>query len=157
MRSFLMQTGLVIAALFLLGGPLTARAADIPAGGFAGIWKFNPAKSQFPGPAPQADGFTMEPDGRITIQETSADGKSSSWTYKPQVGKAVPVEGRGPNVTVLVKKVSSHRIEHTWNFDGRSAKSFSTLSKDGKTQTFHIEGIDKDGKPFQETVVFEKQ
>lgn len=152
-----MRSRLITIALFILAPCLVAVAKDIPAGGFAGTWKFNPAKSQFPGPAPQADGFTMEPDGRITIQETSADGKSSSWTYKPEAGKAVPVEGRGPNVTVLVKRVNARRIEHTWNFDGRSAKSFSTLSKDGKTQTFHIEGTNKDGKPFQETVVFEKQ
>jgi hypothetical protein len=69
----------------------------------------------------------------------------------------VPVEGRGPNVTVIVRKVNPHRTEHTWNFDGRSAKSWAILSKDGKTQTFHIEGTDKDGKPFQELVVFEKQ
>ena len=152
-----MRSSSLILTLSLLAIPLMTMAADIPAGGFAGTWKFNLAKSKFPGPPPVADGFTMDPDGRITIQETSADGKSSTWSYKPQAGQAVPVEGRGPNVTVIVRKVNSHRTEHTWNFDGRAAKSWTILSKDGKTQTFHIEGTDKDGKPFQELVVFEKQ
>jgi len=157
MKSLSMRSRLTTLALCLLTIPLMSWAADIPAGGFAGTWKFNPAKSIFPGPAPQADMFTMDPDGRITIQETSADGKSSTWSYKPQAGQAVPVEGRGPNVTVRVKKPNAHRTEQTWNFDGRAAKSWAILSKDGKTQTFHIEGTDKDGKPFKELVVFEKQ
>lgn len=152
-----MRSAWTMLTLSLLAIPLTTRAADIPAGAFAGTWKFNLAKSEFPGPAPQVDMFTMDPDGRVTIQETSSDGKSSTWSYKPQAGKAVPVEGRGPNVTVIASKVSAHRTEQIWNFNGRAAKSFAILSKDGKTQTFHMEGTGKDGKPFHELVVYEKQ
>jgi hypothetical protein len=148
---------LLVLILSLLPIPLLVRAGDISAGAFAGTWKFNLSKSKFPGPPPTVDMFTMGADGRITISETNADGKSSSWSYKPQEGQAVPVEGRGPNVTVTVHRANDHRIEHTWNFDGRTAKSYSVLSKDGKTQTFHIAGTDKDGKPFEETVVYEKQ
>jgi transposase-like protein len=69
----------------------------------------------------------------------------------------VPVEGRGPNVTVTVSKVNDHRTEQIWNFNGRAAKSFAILSQDGKTQTFHMEGTDKEGKPFHELVVYEKE
>ncbi len=152
-----MKSRSIILTLSLLAIPLMASAADIPAGAFAGTWKFNLAKSKFPGPPPLVDGFTMDPDGRVTIQETSSDGKSSTWSYKPQAGQAVPVEGRGPNVTVTARKVNAHRTEQVWNFNGRAAKSWAILSKDGKTQTFHIKGTDKDGKPFQELVVYEKQ
>lgn len=152
-----MKSRRLILILSLLTLPLMIIAGDIPAGAFAGTWKFDLSKSKFPGPPPKVDMFTMAPDGRITISETDAQGKSSSWSYKPQEGQAVPVEGRGPNVTVTAHKVNDYRIEHTWNFDGRTAKSYTILSKDGKTQTFQIAGTDKDGKPFEETVVYEKQ
>src|ERR1700683_5170441 len=149
-----MRSGSIILTLSLLAIPLTTSAADIPAGAFAGTWNFNLEKSKLPGPAPKVDMFTMDPDGRVTIHETNSEGKSSSWTYKPQAGQAVPVEGRGPNVTVTVSKVNDHRTEQIWNFNGRAAKSFAILSQDGKTQTFHMEGTDKDGKPFHEVVVY---
>lgn len=148
---------LIIVTLVLLAIPLAIKAEDIPAGAWAGTWKFNPAKSKFPGPPPQVDQVTIQPDGTVTVNETNAQGKSSTWTYKPQAGQSVPVEGRGENVTVTASKVNEHRTEQVWNFNGRSAKSFAILSKDGKTQTFHMSGTDKDGKPFQETVVYEKQ
>jgi hypothetical protein len=152
-----MRSGWLLLTLSLFSVPLTTSAADIPAGAFAGTWKFNLAKCKFPGPPPQVDMFTMDPDGRVTVHEISADGKNSTWTYKPQAGQAVAVEGRGPNVTVIASKVNAHRTEQIWNFNGRAAKSWAILSEDGKTQTFHMEGTDKDGKPFQELVVYEKQ
>lgn len=152
-----MASGSVVLVFSLLSIPMTTVAADIPAGGFAGTWRCNVAKSKFAGPPPQGEVFTIDADSRFTITVTSADGKSSTWSYKPQAGQAVPVEGRGPNVTVLLRKVNAHRTEQTWNVEGRPAKSFTILSKDGKTQTFHIEGTGKDGKPFEETVYYEKQ
>ena len=143
--------------LSLLAGAVTIMAGDIPGGPFAGTWKCNVAKSKFPGPPPQSESFTIDPGGKVTISAVHADGTSSTWWYRPQAGKAVPVEGRGPNVTVTVRQVNSHRMEHTWSYDGRPAKSYSILSEDGKTQTFHIEGTGKDGKPFEETLLYEKQ
>jgi hypothetical protein len=149
--SFLAMAVLVLAIPFHLG------AQDTAAGAWAGTWKFNLEKSKFPGNPPQADQVTIDPDGTVSVQETNSTGKQSSWSYKPEQGKAVPVEGRGENVTVIVTRANPWRNEQVWNFNGRAAKSYAILSKDGKTQTFHMSGTDKDGKPFQEVVVFEKQ
>jgi hypothetical protein len=99
---------------------------------------------------------TIDPDGTVTINETNSEGKSSSWHYTPEEGKPVKVVGRD-NVTVTVKHVNDHTNIHTWDMNGRPAKSKSVLSKDGKVTTFTMDGTDKDGKPFHEIVVYNKQ
>jgi hypothetical protein len=159
MKSFIMKLVMALLAVpvLSLAIPSHLNAQDTPAGAWAGTWKFNLEKSKFPGKPPAADQVTVDPDGTIAVDETSSSGKSSSWHYKPEQGKAVPVVGRGDNVTVLVTAVNPHRNEQVWNFNGRGAKSYAVLSEDGKTQTFHMSGTDKDGKPFTEVVVFEKQ
>jgi hypothetical protein len=130
--------------------------ATMPAGGFAGTWKANFVKSKFPGPPPQVDMCTIDADGTVTVNETNSEGKSTTWHYTPVPGKPVTVEGRD-NTTVIVNKINSHTNEQTWNFNGRSAKSKAVLSKDGKTTTFTMDGTDKDGKPFHEMVVYDKE
>jgi hypothetical protein len=137
--------------------PSQLSAQDTPAGAWAGTWKFSLEKSKFPGKPPLADQVTIDPDGTITVDETSPSGKSTSWHYKPEPGKAVPVVGRGDNVTILVTAVNPHRNDQLWDFNGKKATSYAILSEDGKTQTFHMSGTDKEGKPFTEVVVFEKQ
>ena len=150
--------GLLFAAiLFLLAVPSIATAEDIPAGAWAGTWVASTAKSKFPGTAPKLDQVTIQADGTIAVHVESADGKVVDWSYKPQVGKFVPIQGRD-NVTVKIVKVSDYRLNQVWNSKGKITKSHATLSKDGKTQTFYAApGKDKDGKPFQEVVVYEKQ
>jgi hypothetical protein len=150
-----MKTRFLLLAFPLLAISL-ALAAGIPAGGFAGTWTANFEKSKFPGPRPKIDMCTIDPDGTVTVNETSADGKSTSWHYTPVEGQPVKVIGRD-NVTVTVRKVNDHTNEHTWNMNGRAAKSKSVLSEDGKTTTFTMDGTDKDGKPFHEMVVYDKQ
>jgi ABC-type transport system substrate-binding protein len=151
-----MKKTLVIAASCLLALPLALLAQTSVPAAFVGTWKANFAKSKFPGTPPVVDMATVAPDGRVTINETNAKGVSSTWTYMPIDGKAVPVEGR-TNVTVIAKKVSDYRTEQTWNMNGRAAKSWAVISKDGKTQTFHMDSVDKDGKPTNEVVVYDKQ
>jgi hypothetical protein len=152
----MMKTRWLVLAFFLVAVSLAASAADMPAGGFAGTWTANFAKSKFPGPPPQVDMATVDPDGTVTINETNAEGKSITWHYKPVEGQAVTVIGRD-NTTVLVKKVNDHTNEQIWNSNGRTNRSKAVLSKDGKTTTFTMDGTDKDGKPFHELVVYDKQ
>jgi hypothetical protein len=151
-----MKIRLLILTFSLLAPSLTAKAADMPAGGFAGTWKVNFAKSRFPGKPPLVDMATIDPDGTVTINETNSEGKSTTWHYKPVEGQAVPVVGRD-NTTVLVKKVNDHTNEQTWYANGKTNKSKAVLSTDGKTTTFTMDGTDKDGKPFHELVVYDKE
>ena len=128
----------------------------MPAGGFAGTWKVNFAKSKFPGKPPLVDMATIDPDGTVTINETNSEGKSTTWHYKPIEGQAVSVVGRD-NTTVLVKKVNDHTNEQIWNANGKTNTSKAVLSKDGETTTFTMDGTDKEGKPFHELVVYDKE
>jgi hypothetical protein len=144
----------ILTAVFIFVAALQLQA-QMPAGGFAGNWKANFEKSKFPGPPPKVDECKVDPDGTVTVNEVTPEGKSVSWHYTPVAGKAVSLVGRDGMVTV--KKVNSHKNEQTWDFNGRSAKSTAVLSKDGKTTTFVMDGTDKDGKPFHEEVVYDKQ
>jgi hypothetical protein len=149
------KTVLALALFLAVSSQLPAQTSE--AGLWTGTWKFNPAKSKFPGNPPQADQVTIDPDFTITVEETNSEGKQSKWSYKPEQGKAVPVTGHGENVTVVATRVSPYKTTQDWDYNGRKAKSYATLSKDGKIQTFHMSGTGKDGKPFTEMVVFEKQ
>ena len=151
-----MKTRLLLPLAFFLFVLTLAAQTGIPAGGFAGTWSANFAKSKFPGPPPKVDMCTIDADGTVTVNETNAEGKSTSWHYTPVQGKPVQVVGRD-NVTVTVTKVNDRENDHSWNMNGRPAKSKSILSKDGKTTTFTMDGTDKDGKPFHEMVVYDKQ
>src|ERR1700691_3628474 len=83
------------AAVLLVSTQMALRAQEIPAGPWAGTWKLNLAQSKFPGrPAPQDDELTIQSDGTVTVLETNSQGKKSSWSYKPQAGREVPVSGR---------------------------------------------------------------
>jgi len=151
-----MKTSLLILTFSLVAISLSVRAADMPAGGFAGTWKVNFAKSKFPGKPPLVDMATIDPDGTVTINETNSEGKSTTWHYKPIEGQAVSVVGRD-NTTVLVKKVNDHTNEQIWNANGKTNTSKAVLSKDGETTTFTMDGTDKEGKPFHELVVYDKE
>jgi len=151
-----MKTSLLILTFSLVAISLSVRAADMPAGGFAGTWKVNFAKSKFPGKPPLVDMATIDPDGTVTINETNSEGKSTTWHYKPIEGQAVSVVGRD-NTTVLVKKVNDHTNEQIWNANGKTNTSKAVLSKDGKTTTFTMDGTDKEGKPFHELVVYDME
>jgi hypothetical protein len=145
------------AAVLLVSAQMALSAQDILAGPWASTWKLNLAQSKFPGrPAPQDDQLTIQPDGTVTVLETNWQGRKSSWSYKPQAGREIPVSGR-TNWTVTTRKVNEHRTEQVWNFNGHVAKSWAILSKDGKRQTFHLSGTNEAGKPFHQVVVYDKQ
>jgi hypothetical protein len=162
MKSRSMKLRYMAASLLLCAAPLIAVAQDMPAGAWAGTWVANDAKSRFPGPPPKLDQVIIQPDGSVAVHVVSADGKTSDWSYKPQVGKAVPIQGRD-STTVEVIKVSDYLNNHVWNHDGKITHTHSTLSKDGKVQTFYgAPGTYRapgatEAKPFSEVVVYDKQ
>ncbi len=159
MKSSVMKAAFSLLAMpvLLLAIPFHVRAQDRPpAPGRApgsSIWKSRSSPEIRPRRT-RSRSIRMEPS---TVQETGSTGKQSSWSYKPVQGKAVPVVGRGENVTVIVTKVNPWRTTQVWNYQREGRQELCHLSKDGKIQTFHMSGTDKDGKPFPEVVVFEKQ
>lgn len=161
MKSGSLKLRFVAASLLFCAAPLIAFAQDMPAGAWAGTWVANTAKCKFPGPPPTLDQVTIQPDGSVAVHVVSADGKTTDWSYKPQLGKAVPIQGRD-NTTVEIVKVNDYLINQIWNHEGKITHTHSTLSKDGKVQTFYgAPGTyrapgETEAKPFSEVVVYEK-
>ena len=145
----------------LCAAPLIAVAQDMPAGAWAGTWVANSAKSEFSrAPAHLGPGHHSArwvggrprcecrwKDERLVIQTASRESRT---------------RGRD-NTTVEVVKVNAYRQNHIWDHEGKITHTHSTLSKDGKVQTFYgapgtyrAPGETK-AKTFSEVVVYEKQ
>ena len=151
-----LRAGIIAAGLLIICSAAVI-AEDIPAGAWEGNWIANTSKSKFPGTPPKVDQVTIQADGSIAVHVVNAEGKISDWSYKPQKGQFVPIQGRD-NVTVQIVKVNDYQLNQIWNANGKTTQSHATLSKDGKIQTFYgSPTTGKDGKPFQEVVVYEKQ
>ena len=147
----------IMAALLIAMCASVVIAEDIPAGAWEGNWIANTSKSKFPNTPPKVDQVTIQPDGSIAVHVVAVDGKEANWSYKPQKGQFVHIQGRD-NVTVQIVKVNDHQLNQIWNANGKISRTHATLSKDGKIQTFYgAPGTDSAGKPFQEVVVYEKQ
>jgi hypothetical protein len=151
------RTNVIITIVLIAMGASAVIAEDIPAGAWEGNWIANTAKSKFPGTPPKVDQVKIQADGSIAVHVVSADGKVADWSYKPQKGQFVPIQGRD-KLTVQIVKVNDHQLNQIWNANGKITRSHATLSQDGKTQTFYgAPGTDSAGKPFQEVVVYERQ
>ncbi len=147
-----MRFALKMMAVALLVMPMAVRAQK--ADPWAGTWVLNAAKSTFPGPPPQTEVLKIAADGTISLHEVGSNGNASDWHYTPIEDKPVQVIGRKGTVMVTVHTVNAHRREHSWDSNGKPSKSYTTVSADGKTQTYYALG--PDGKP-TEIVVYEKQ
>jgi hypothetical protein len=147
-----------IVTLLLLVSPVAGVTQDMPAGRWAGTWIADLTKSRFPGPVPQLDQVTIQPDGSVAVHVVSADGKTTrDWSYKPQADSFVPITGRD-HVLVKVVKVNAYLQKQTWNKSEAITESYSTLSKDGKTQIYHSPLVkDSTGHVSRETVVYRRR
>ncbi|MGI8991425.1 MAG: hypothetical protein ACR2I2_17815 [Bryobacteraceae bacterium] len=140
-------------AMFTLVMALAAFAADSP---FTGKWQLDVAKSKFhPGPPLKSEIVTIAPDGKVTVEETSAADKAMSWSYTMAEGQEAPIAGMGDNSSVVEKR-SGRTVTHAWKMSGQPATGKGVISKDGKTMTYRIHGTGADGKPMNNVLIFEK-
>ena len=128
--------------------PAASRAADP----FIGIWKLSAEKSKYEsGGAPRSFTRTYEDRGGGTIFMTTdrRDGK-------PYPEAAVGAESIR---MVTVRAVDSRTEDVYFLADGKAPEKPSTItiSADGMTMTQVVNGTNSKGKPFTNTVVYEKQ
>jgi hypothetical protein len=141
-------------ALFVLAVfALAAWAADP----FAGTWQINLAKSKFnPGPPPKSITVTIEPSSKVTVQETSAMGESTTWSYQPVENGTAMITGM-ENSSVMEKRPNDRTIEHAWKFGEETFTGKAVLSKDGKTMTYTLTGMNSKGQHVHNVEVYDRQ
>ena len=153
-----MRRIVTIALLSTLFLGATAFAADA----VVGTWKLNVTKSKFSGTAPNSGTrvYAESADGTTLDQKTvGADGKEMSMhTSIKYDGKDYPVTGNPDGDSVAAKIIDAHTTDFTIKRGGKAVASVHrVVSADGKTLTVHNKGTHADGKPYDDTLVFDKQ
>jgi hypothetical protein len=150
-------------ARLVIGAALVAMVA-FGADNSLGTWKLNMDKSKFdPGPAIIKSLTTTREasDGGVKATSTGerADGTPINAGYTAKYdGKDCPVTG-APWDTIAIKQVNANTLTAaTKKTDGKyRATSRTVVSKDGKTMTTTVKGTDEEGKPFNSTMIYDKQ
>ena len=142
--------------------PAATRAADP----FIGVWKLNPNKSKYEsGGAPKSFVRTYEDRGGGTIFMTTdvtiPQGSARAFLVYRRDGKPYPEAAVGADKIrmVSVKSVDPRTEDVYFIVDGKTSETPSTItiSPDGMTMTQVVNGTTSKGKPFTNTVVYERQ
>jgi hypothetical protein len=133
---------------------------------FLGTWKLNTAKSKStPMPLPRSLTVVFEVDGeKIKRTATGVDAAGKPILQGSPAGMAwdgndhpIPVPN-GPPMTVAVKSVSDYHNDVTVKRNGEVAVTIrSVVSKDGRTMTNTVQGVNEKGETFHVVEVLEKQ
>ena len=157
------RTGILILAMLVVSAALWA--ADDP---MMGSWKLNVAKSKYnPGPAPSPSASPninkYEPSGndgmKLTVDGVDAQGKPTHSEYSAQYdGKDYPWKGSTSFDAVALKRIDAYTSLTISKKGGKVVRlMIRTASKDGKTHTADQFGVDAQGKPYHNIVVYDKQ
>jgi len=142
--------------------PAASRAADP----FIGIWKLSAEKSKYEsGGAPRSFTRTYEDRGGGTIFMTTdvtiPQGSARAYLVYRRDGKPYPEAAVGAESIrmVTVRAVDSRTEDVYFLVDGKAPEKPSTItiSADGMTMTQVVNGTNSKGKPFTNTVVYDKQ
>jgi hypothetical protein len=147
--------------LALVGFTATLLAADA----FTGTWKLNVAKSKLtPGTEVKEITVVVAEEGAnlaVAVKGTAGDGTpiSVKYTLPAKGGPVSYTEGAPPSgATATTKRVNATTIDSTSSQNGKEVGSTHTVvSADGKTLTRVVKGMDPQGKPYQNTEVYERQ
>ena len=147
--------------LALVGFTATLLAADA----FTGTWKLNVAKSKLtPGTEVKEITVVVAEEGAdlaVAVKGTAGDGTpiSVKYTLPAKGGPVSYTEGAPPSgATATTKRVNATTIDSTSSLNGKEVGSTHTVvSADGKTLTRVVKGMDPQGKPYQNTEVYERQ
>ncbi len=138
---------------------VAAGAADP----IVGTWQLNVAKSKFnPGPAlkSQTRVYTESAKGiSIKVTQVAADGTAGTQdsTFKYD-GKDYPFSGSPDWDSLSLTRKDANTVVSTQKKAGKAiGTTVRTLSKDGKALTLANKGTGANGKPFNNTLVFDRK
>jgi hypothetical protein len=151
-----MRKLLCLLALLIVATPLFAAEP------FAGTWTLNAAKSKYTTGTPAKNvTLVIEEQGanlQTTVTGTGSDGSPISAKF------TVPISGGAGNVQegdfngITSKRISANARENTFTKDGKEIRTrHMVISKDGKTMTSKVKGINPGGNQVEGTDVYDKQ
>ena len=147
------------AIVFSLGLVGSLWAADP----FVGTFKLNLAASKWPSSPPKeltAVVASQGDDYLVTRTGTDADGKpiSLKYTFPKKGGPVAATEGGQSGTSATVKKTDDYTSDGSIMQDGKVIQTVHTVvSKDGKTLTRTVKGIDAQGNPVDRVEVYDRQ
>jgi hypothetical protein len=129
-----------------------------------GTWKLNIAKSKFSQAAPKEQKNTAREVGdqlEITITGTQADGLpislKSTFPRQGGAGKIQQSTFSNPDLVVLTKLDPGDLCVTELQNGKQVVIHHVVVNKDGKTARQTDRGMDPQGKPFEQVVIFDKQ
>lgn len=144
--------------LTILGLAVSLRADDP----FAGTWSLNSAKSKYKtGQPPKHQAITILEAGDnldVTITGTAADGSPISSRYLiPMAGGKGVVKESPAHDEVTSKRIDANTRENTFLKAGKELLTVRvSVSRNGKTLTARLKGVDMKGSPVEGTLAFDK-
>ncbi len=128
-----------------------------------GNWKFNAAKSKSTSSNPikvQTDAVEASPDGKVTTNRTGqmADGTAFKYSFSYKYdGRDYPVKG-APFDMISVKRIDANTTNYEVSKSGSKyqMKGQTVITRDAQTKTITSQGTDAAGKPFSQTLVFNR-
>jgi hypothetical protein len=146
--------------------PATSAATAGAQDPFIGVWRLSAEKSKYEsGGAPKSFVRTYEDRGGGTIFMTTdvtiPQGSARAYLVYRRDGKPYPEAATGADsIRMVTVRAVDRRTEDVYFIvDGRASDKPSTItiSRDGMTMTQVVNGTTSKGKPFTNTVVYERQ
>ena len=151
----------------ILLGAVLAAAGVVSAAGAAdpvvGSWTLNVAKSTFsPGPAPksQTRTYSVDADGvSVSVTGALADGTAISQesTFKYD-GRAYAMKGAADYDAISLRQVNANTVKSIMMKAGKPVGTTTrTISAHGKVLTLSTKATDANGKPYDNTAVYDRK
>jgi hypothetical protein len=151
-----MRKLLCLLALLLFSTPLFA------ADPFAGTWTLNTAKTKYTTGTPAKNvTIVIEEQGtnlQTTVTGTNSDGSPISAKFTVPISGGKGSVQQGDFNGVMSKQISANVRENTYTKDGKEIRSrHIVISKDGKTMTSKVKGMNPAGSTVAGVDVYDKQ
>jgi hypothetical protein len=128
-----------------------------------GTWVLDVTKSKYsPGPPPRSQTavYAASANGlKVVATGTDAAGKPTTTEFTVTFdGKDHPAKGSPDFTTISARRIDSHTIEYTRKGAGNvQQKATRSVSKDGKTATLTVVGVDGQGRKIDRVQIYVKK
>ncbi len=129
---------------------------------YVGTWTLNQAKTKYvTGSAPKDVTVVVVQQGKnylVTATGAGSDGSPIAVKYTIPVSGGSGTVQQGNFDAVMSKRIDAYTRDNTFMKDGKELRTrHQVVSKDGKTMTSTVKGVDSAGNPVEGDDVFDKK